>query len=163
MARSEINAGVVIPETSSDELAGRSVSVGVIAEQANSTQQAATTRVTSVVDDFGGKVEAARFATRYGGSFLQNLGCASSLESRTPRVGLRSQVVHTAQGVLPPGYEYSAPTELVLFVFLMAIAGGVVIVETRRLGMFERMSAAPVRPRTIIVGESITYVVIAAA
>ena len=36
------------------------------------------------------------------------------------------------------------------------------IVETRRLGMFERMSAAPVRPRTIIAGESLTYVVIAA-
>jgi len=71
-------------------------------------------------------------------------------------------VVHTSQGSLPPGYEYSAPTELVLFVFLMAIAGGATIVETRRLGMFERMSAAPVRPRTIIAGESITYVVIAA-
>ena len=73
-----------------------------------------------------------------------------------------SQLVHTAQGSLPPGYEYSAPTELVLFVFLMAIAGGATIVETRRLGMFERMSAAPVRPRTIIAGESITYIVIAA-
>ena len=108
------------------------------------------------MEDFGARVEAAQFATRYGGSFVQNLSRASSLESSTPRVGLSSQVVHTSQGSLPPGYEYSAPTELVLFVFLMAIAGGATIVETRRLGMFERMSAAPVRPRTIIAGESIT-------
>ncbi len=163
VGRSEINAGVVIPRgLSTGERNGRAVTLAVIAEQANSTQQAAATRITSVVDDFGGRVEAAQFATRYGGSFLQNLGRASSLAPRTPRVGLVSQVVHTAQGSLPPGYEYSAPTELVLFVFLMAIASGATIVETRRLGMFERMSAAPVRPRTIIAGESITYIVIAA-
>lgn len=163
VARSEMNTGVVVPRgLSTDELSARAVTVGVIAEQANSTQQAAGTRVTSVVEDFGARVEAAQFATRYGGSFVQNLSRASSLESSTPRVGLSSQVVHTSQGSLPPGYEYSAPTELVLFVFLMAIAGGATIVETRRLGMFERMSAAPVRPRTIIAGESITYVVIAA-
>ena len=163
VARSEINTGVVIPKgLSDDELRGGTVVVGVIAEQANNTQQAAGTRVTSVIDDFGGRVEAARFATRYGGSFLRSFALASSLESRTPRVGLITRVVETSQGTLPPGYEYSAPTELVLFVFLMAIAGGATIVETRRLGMFARMSAAPVRPRTIIAGESITYLAIAA-
>ena len=163
VARSEINTGVVIPKgLGADELRGSTVIVGVIAEQANNTQQAAGTRVTSVIDDFGGRVEAAQFATRYGGGFAQDLALANSLESRTPRVGLATRIVQTSQGTLPPGYEYSAPTELVLFVFLMAIAGGATIVETRRLGMFERMSAAPVRPRTIIAGESITYLVIAA-
>ncbi len=163
VGRSEISAGVLIPRgLAAGMVAGRAVTVSVIAEQANNTQQAAATRVTSVVNGFGGKVEAAQFATRYAGSFAANLARAGSLSSSTPGVGLDSQVVHTAQGSLPPGYEYSAPTELVLFVFLMAIAGGATIVETRRLGMFERMSAAPVRPRTIIAGESITYIVIAA-
>jgi ABC-2 type transport system permease protein len=163
VGREEISAGILVPRGLGAAMAdGLAVSVSVIAEQANNTQQAAATRVTSVVDDFGGRVEAARFATRYGGSFASNLGRAGSLSSSTPGVRLDSQVVHTAQGSLPPGYEYSAPTELVLFVFLMAIAGGATIVENRRLGMFERMSAAPVRPRTIIAGESITYIVIAA-
>jgi ABC-2 type transport system permease protein len=163
VGRSEISAGVVIPRgLSSDERRGRAVTVAVMAEQANSTQQAAATQVASVVDDFGAKVQAAQFATRYGGSFTQDLSRAASLESSTPRVKLTSRVVQTSQGSLPPGYEYSAPTELVLFVFLMAIASGATIVETRRLGMFERMSAAPVRPRTIIAGESITYILIAA-
>ncbi|MGA2803163.1 MAG: ABC transporter permease [Acidimicrobiales bacterium] len=163
VGRSEISAGVLVPRgLAAGMVGGRAVTVSVIAEQANNTQQAAATRVTSVVDGFGGRVEAAQFATRYAGSFAENLARAGSLSSSTPGVGLRAQVVHTAQGSLPPGYEYSAPTELVLFVFLMAIAGGATIVETRRLGMFERMSAAPVRPRTIIAGESITYIVIAA-
>jgi ABC-2 type transport system permease protein len=163
VGRSEISAGVLVPRGfAAGMVGGRAVTVAVIAEQANNTQQAAATRVTSVVDAFGGRVEAAQFATRYAGSFAENLARAGSLSSRTPGVGLRAELVPTAQGSLPPGYEYSAPTELVLFVFLMAIAGGATIVETRRLGMFERMSAAPVRPRTIIAGESITYIVIAA-
>jgi ABC-2 type transport system permease protein len=162
VARSEINTGIVIPiGLATAERDARAVTIGIVAEQANSTQQAAVTRVSSVVVDLGGKIEAAQFATRYGGNFGQNLARASSLESQTPRVGLESQIVHTTEGTLPPGYEYSAPTELVLFVFLNAIAAGATIIETRRLGMFERMSAAPVRPRTIIAGESITYVAIA--
>jgi len=163
VGRSEIDTGVVIPAgLGTDELNRKAVTVVVVAEQANSTQQAAATRLSAVVEEFGAKVEAAQFATGYGGSFAQDLARAGSLEPLTPQVGLSSEVVHESAGSLPPGYEYSAPTELVLFVFLMAIAGGAFIVETRRLGMFERMSAAPVRPRTIIAGESITYIVIAA-
>ena len=163
VGRSEIDAGVVIPRgLGAYELAGKAVTVAVVAEQANSTQQAAATRLSAVVEDFGARVEAAQFATRYGGSFGQDLTRAGSLEPLTPRVGLRAELVHQTADSLPPGYEYSAPTELVLFVFLMAIAGGAYIVEARSLGMFERMSAAPVRPRTIIAGESITYVVVAA-
>jgi ABC-2 type transport system permease protein len=163
VGRSEVNAGVVIPRgLGADERSGKAVAIAILAEQANSTQQAAATQVGSVVENFGGRIEAAQFATRYGGSFSVNLGRATSLEPGTPRVGLASQVIHTTGGSLPPGYEYSAPTELVLFVFLMAVTGGATIVETRRLGMYERMSAAPVRPRTIIAGESITYIVIAA-
>ena len=163
VGRSEVDAGVVIPpRLGADELDNKAATIAVVAEQANSTQQAAATRLSAVIEDFGAKVEAAQFATRYGGSFSQDLARAVSLEPLTPQVALSSEVVHEAAGSLPAGYEYSAPTELVLFVFLMAIAGGAEIVETRRLGMFERMSAAPVRPRTIIVGESMTYTVIAA-
>lgn len=163
VGRSDVFAGVVIPAgLGAHELAGRPTVVGIVAEEANSTQQAAATRVSAVVESFGAKLEAAQFATGYAGSFAEDLARAESLQPDTPQVGLRSAVVQEKAGSLPAGYEYSAPTELVLFVFLMAIAGGAYIVESRRLGMFERMSAAPVRPRTIIAGESVTYVVIAA-
>ncbi|HVM64785.1 MAG TPA: ABC transporter permease, partial [Acidimicrobiales bacterium] len=59
------------------------------------------------------------------------------------------------------GFTYSAPTELVLFVFLTALAAGAVVIETRRLGMYERMAAAPVRPGSIVLGEALAYAVIA--
>jgi ABC-2 type transport system permease protein len=162
VGRAQINAGVVIPAGfAKAESSGRTVVVGVMAEEANSTQQAAATRVSSVIQQFGGKVQAAQFASRYGGSFAENFNKASAIASRTAQVRLNTHDVDARQGTLPPGFEYSAPTELVLFVFLSAVAAGATIVETRRLGIFERMSAAPVHPRTIIIGESLTYIAIA--
>ena len=80
VGRSEINAGHRDPPGARRRhWRGRAVTVSVIAEQANNTQQAAATRVSSVVDAFGGRVEAAQFATRYGGNFAENLARASSL------------------------------------------------------------------------------------
>ncbi len=164
VARSEINAGVVIPRgLQADARSGRAISIGVLAEQANTTQQAAVNRVNSVVDTYGARVQAGQFATRFGGDFSGNLRLAISLATKTPQVGLDTHVVAVAQNTLPPGFEYSAPTELVLFVFLTAVAGGASMVESRRLGIYERILAAPVRSRTIVIGESVTALLTAVA
>jgi len=162
VARSEINAGVVIPRgLQADERSGRPASIGIAAEQANTTQQAAVSRIISAVDAYGGRVQAGQFASRFGGGFSRDYQLAGTIAAKTARVGLATQVVATAQNTLPPGFEYSAPTELVLFVFLTAVAGGASVVESRRLGVFERVLAAPVRPRTIVIGESVTALSIA--
>lgn len=164
VARGEVNCGVVIPAgLSADERAGRRVDVAVIAETANSTQQAAAARVASVIGSYGGRVEAAEFSTRFGASFSTALSRAEGLTNSVPHVKLATHVIAATQQTLPPGYEYSAPTELVLFVFVTGVTGGATIVESRRLGMFERMSVAPVRRQSIIFGESLTYVCIALA
>jgi ABC-2 type transport system permease protein len=164
VGRSEINAGVVIPSgLQTDERAGKPIAIGVVAEQANTTQQAAVNRVSSVIAAYGGRVQAGQFAMRFGGSFSRTFHMAGSLATKTPRVGLATQVVAVSQNTLPPGFEYSAPTELVLFVFLTAVAGGAALVESRRLGIYERVLAAPVRSRTIVIGESVTAMLIAAA
>jgi ABC-2 type transport system permease protein len=164
VARSEINAGVVLPSgLAADERSGRPVSVGIVAEQANTTQQAAFNRVSSVISAYGSRVQAGQFASRYAGDFSRDFDLAVTLSPKTPQVNLTTQIVAVAQNTLPPGFEYSAPTELVLFVFLTAVAGGAAVVESRRLGVFERVLAAPVRPRTIVIGESVTSVLIAAA
>lgn len=163
VARSEVNAGVVLPGgLQAHERSGQPVSVGITAEQANTTQQAAVSRVRSVIDTYGGRVQAGQFASRFGGGFSHGFDLAVSLAPKTPRVGLATRVVAVAQNTLPPGFEYSAPTELVLFVFLTAVAGSAAVVESRRLGVFERVLAAPVRPGTIVIGESVTAVLIAA-
>lgn len=164
VARSEVNAGVVLPAgLQSDEHSGRPVSIDVLAEQANTTQQAAVNRINAVIAMYGGRVQAAQFATKFGGDFSRNYQLAISLADRTPQVSLVTRVVVVTQNTLPPGFEYSAPTELVLFVFLTAVAGGAAVVESRRLGVYERILAAPVRARTIVIGESVTALLIAAA
>jgi ABC-2 type transport system permease protein len=77
------------------------------------------------------------------------------------RVEVRKVQAESRANTLPGGFGYSAPTELVLFVFINALAGGALIIETRRLGMYGRIAAGPVRSRTIIAGESLTFVLIA--
>ena len=74
---------------------------------------------------------------------------------------MRVVQAQSTSNVLPEGFSYSAPTQLVLFVFLSSIAAGAAIVETRRLGLYERMSAAPVPARSIVVGEALSAFTIA--
>ena len=50
--------------------------------------------------------------------------------------------------VLPAGFSYSAPTMLVLFVFINALAGGSAIIQARKLGIYDRAMAAPIHARS---------------
>jgi ABC-2 type transport system permease protein len=142
--------------------AGSSVAIEVLADPANSAEQAAAATVASVVADQGSRVQAAVFATEQAsGTVQENVGRAATVEPGLARIGLDARQVQTRPDVLPEGFRYSAPTMLVLFVFLNALAGGAIIVENRRSGMYERMAAAPIRAWTIVEGEALTYVGIA--
>ena len=161
--RSEISTAVILPaHLDSDLRAGKTVNVAVLAEQSNSTQQAAAQAVQSVISQQGSKVQASLFATNHvAGSYQQNLVRANALEPTVARVNVRLARVDSHSNTLPEGFSYSAPTMLVLFVFLNALAGGATIIETRRLGMYERMATAPIHNGTIILGETLTYFCIA--
>ena len=163
VARGEVTAGVVLPRgMTEDERGGRKVTVVVLAEQANSSEQAAAASVSAVVAARGATVQAARFATsKASGSYDENFERATRLAGGLDGVGLRQVTAERTANVLPEGFGYSAPTELVLFVFLSALAGAASTIESRRLGMFERMAAAPVSSRAIIAGESVSFFSIA--
>lgn len=164
VARADVDVGVVIPDgLGAAGPASATATIRLLAEPANGTQQAASAAVAPVIARAGSRVQAAQFATRYASSYRANLGRANALAPSTAAVELRRSVVPATARTLPSGYEYSAPTELVLFVFLTAVAGGAALIETRRLGMLERMAAAPIGAATIILGESLTYVAIALA
>ena len=163
VARGEVSTAVVLPAGMDASLrAGSAVTIEVLAEQTNSTEQAAAAAVTSVIQDEGSRVQAALFATtQAGGAFDENLARATALQPSVGQAAVVADQVQSQRHVLPEGFSYSAPTMLVLFVFLNALAGGAVIIETRRLGMYERIAAAPVTPASIVFGESLTYVAIA--
>ncbi len=163
LARGEIDAGVVVPSNlGTDERLDHSITVTIFAEQANSTQQAAATAVSSVILSQGALVQSANFAAVHSSTpYDRALAKARSLQLTVSQVGLRTVRADSTTSTLPQGYSHSAPTELVLFVFLSALAGGSTIIETRRLGMYERMLAGPVHASTIILGEALTYFLLA--
>jgi linearmycin/streptolysin S transport system permease protein len=163
LARGEISVGVMLPaDLGARESGARPATVTLFAEQVNSTQQAAATAVDAVILGQGALVQAANFAVAHSASSFEHaLARASTLQRTSPGVGLRAVSADSRASTLPQGYSYSAPTEMVLFVFLSALAGGAAIIETRRLGMYERMLAGPVRAHTIIAGEAMTYFLLA--
>jgi ABC-2 type transport system permease protein len=50
-------------------------------------------------------------------------------------------------------FDEGAWTDLLLFLFLIALTGAAALIETRRLGLSRRMLATPTFPRTVIAGE----------
>lgn len=163
VARGEVLTAVVLPAGMDARIRqGHPVTIGVMTEPANSNQQAAATAVDSVIAAVGARVQAAQFATAHaGGSLSKNLILVDSLVPKVAAVGVDTQQVETTAKILPEGYSYTAPTMLVLFVFLTALSAGANIIETRRLGMYERMAAAPVHIGTIVMGEFLTFTLVA--
>lgn len=159
LRRGEVSAVVLVPPTLDADLrSGRAVHVPVLVSGSLETSQAAVTGVTSVVARHGAAVQAAVFATSHSDrGFDENLTSALSLQRETPVVPVRTEIVNSQSDFLPPGYGYSAPTMLVLFVFINAVAGGGAMIQTRRYGIFSRALAAPVRPRDLVLGESLCY------
>jgi len=163
LRRGEVEAVVVVPTTLDPDLrSGRTTRIPVLVSGAVQSSQAAVTAVTSVVARHGATVQAATFATTHSSlSFEQNLAATRSLQRKTPVAPVRTEVVNRKSSYLPLGYNYSAPTMLVLFVFINALAGGAAMIQTRRFGIFSRALAAPIRPRDLVLGEALCYLTLA--
>lgn len=161
----EVTAVVLVPADFATTLqAGRSVVLPVLTTGAVGSGGSTLTTIRSVVARQAATVQAAAFATeRVGGTFAQNQARALALQRQAPVAGVSTVVVDSASNYLPLGFSYSAPTMLVLFVFINATAGGAAIIQTRRFGIFSRALAAPVRPRDLVLGEGLCYLALAAA
>lgn len=150
LRRGEVEAVVIIPMTLDADLASsRAVQVPVLVSGSLETSQAAVTGVTSVVARLGATVQAAMFATTHGAAgFAENLATTRSLQRETPVVPVRTEVVNSKSDFLPVGYSYSAPTMLVLFVFINAVAGGGAMIQTASSGSSRALSRPRFDPAT---------------
>ena len=163
LRRGEVEAVVMVPPTLDTDLrSGGTARIPVLVTGAVQSGQAAVTAVTSVVARHGATVQAAGFATTHSArSFEQNLATTRALQRETPVAPVRTDVVNRKSNFLPLGYNYSAPTMLVLFVFINALAAGAAMIQTRRYGIFSRALAAPIRPRDLVLGETLCYLTLA--
>lgn len=163
LRRGEIEALVLIPADLDQRLlAGSKVDVPVLAGGAETSQAATRAAVAAAVGRHAERVQAAAFAAQIaGGDLLNQLPRATVLQDASPRIAVRTENVSTGSDFLPTGFGYSAPTMLVLFVFINSLAGGAALIQTRRLGIHARALAAPIRTRDLVVGELLGYLVLA--
>ena len=163
LRRGEIDAVVLVPTgLDADLLNGKDVRIPVLAGGAESTQSAVRSAVAAAVARHAERVQAAAFAARTTGTTTaEQLPRATALQRVTPRIGISTENIATGSDYLPLGFSYSAPTMLVLFVFINALAGGASIIQTRQLGIYQRAQAAPIRVRSLVLGETLCYLVFA--
>lgn len=155
LRRGEISGLVVIPSRY-DAVAtgGGTLRIPVVASAAGSDQQAVVAAVSAVVAHQAARMQAARFTASVTDTPLDvALARATRLQPSNSVVGVRSELVNRSS-VLPSGFSYSAPTMLVLFVFINALAGGSAIIQARKLGIYDRAMAAPIHARSIVIGEA---------
>ncbi|WIY00389.1 ABC transporter permease [Amycolatopsis mongoliensis] len=159
LRRGEVDAVVLIPGDFDARLAsGRSVELPLLTAGPTGNAQGAWQAVSAGVARHATAVQAAAFAaTEAGGSLSARLPLARALETTVPRVTVQSEPVDGSGSALPAGFGSSAPTMLVLFVFVNSLASGAAMVQTRQLGIHTRVLAAPVPARAIVLGESLCY------
>ena len=159
LRRGELDAVVLIPPSlDTTLLRGDDLAIPVLAGGAESTQSAVRSAISAAVARHAERIQAAAFAARTTGSTVaEQLPRATALQRVTPRITVTTENVASGSNYLPLGFGYSAPTMLVLFVFINALAGGATVVQTRQLGIYGRALAAPVRARDLVLGETLSY------
>jgi ABC-2 type transport system permease protein len=106
---------------------------------------------------------AARFAVAQHAapSFGAGLARATRISPAVPAVSVTQATAGTALFSRTLGqFDEGAWTELLLFLFLIAMTGSVALIESRRLGVSRRMLATPTSPATVIAGETLGRVLI---
>ena len=150
----EMVAGVVIPPGYDAGLRnGRSVGVDFVVDPAAQASLAARGSVAAAVDAQAAVVGAARLtAATSGENFAAAYAGARSLATG----GGVHVDVSTASGhaPLPLGFSYTAPSNLVLFVFITSLASAAAIVFARRLGVTRRMLSTPTAPVVVLAGQA---------
>jgi ABC-2 type transport system permease protein len=161
--RGNLAAGLVIPPGYDASIrAGHPVALRYMARPDQSSQQLGET-VSSAVSKQAALLGAARFAVaeRSAPSFDAGLAQATRTSPSVPSVSVTQTTAGTAVFSRTLGqFDEGAWTELLLFLFLIALTGSVALIETRRLGLSRRMLATPTRPGTVIAGETLGRVLI---
>ncbi len=158
-----IVAAVVVPAGfESSLMAGRSAAVQLLAEPNQTSTQAVRSAVESVAEQQGGPMAAAAFAVRErGGDMAAGVTTAQDVARSLPRVGVQTRTVGKVVTAGSNQFSYTAPSNLVLFVFIVSLSAGGALVEMRRLGVARRMLSAPLSTSAVVLGAGVSRFAIA--
>lgn len=153
--RSQLTAGVVIP--SGFEVAvqeGRGAAVGYIARPTGTGPQLQA-QVDQIVAEATAPIDAARFAARLRDeAFTETLAMAESLKEG---VGVEVKTTRVGEALFPESlgrFDLGASSQLLLFMFVTGLAGSAVMIQSRQLGIANRMLSTPTSIRQIVTGEA---------
>jgi ABC-2 type transport system permease protein len=155
--RGVVAAGVVVPAGYDEALrAGRRADVTFVTDQSRPAPAPVRSAVAAVVARQAAEVKAARLAAETAGvPFDSALARARALAAAQPQVRVEATTVGGREDALPAGFNYTAPANLVLFVFITSMAGAASLIEARRLGVTRRLLATPTTAATILFGEAL--------
>jgi len=128
----------------------------LLVDPVRNAPQAIRQRVDSLAAEQGVALQSAAFAGKKRSiGFDEAYEIAQRSASEAPVVKVEVTSAGTNAGVLPSGFGYTAPANLVLAVFINALALSSVIIENKKSGRFTRMLAAPTTATQIVLGQLI--------
>ena len=153
--RGSMDAAVVIPEGyDSDLRAGDDVSIEFVARPSESAI-ALKNAVDSVATAQGALLRAAGFASDRGaGTFDETLDTAVEVSEQTVGITVEQEVIGEPFVLDTLGqFDLGAYSQLLLFIFLTSMNGSAALIQSRQLGVSERMLSTPTSVGTILLGE----------
>ncbi|NNN20705.1 MAG: ABC transporter permease [Acidimicrobiales bacterium] len=146
--RGRVVAGVEIPQNFMSQVDnGKNPSIDLIAPAGQAPAITARAIVTAAIAVVSSEWTAALQASKKNHiPFSKALAGAEKLTNSAET--LISKKVTQSQSP----FSYTAPSNLVLFVFITLLGASSAFVDTRRLGVFSRILAAPVRPISVVIG-----------
>jgi len=151
-----VQAGISLPEgMDGAAAAGELVEIGYVARTDGTGPQLQAV-VGSAVAVVMKPVGAAQFATaETDAPFDRTLEIARGIDEGAAAIAVEVSAVGESQFPEDLGrFDLGAPSQLVLFTFLTALAGSAALILTRQLGISQRMLSTPTSLGTIVVGES---------
>jgi ABC-2 type transport system permease protein len=161
--RGVVAAGVVVPAGYDQALrAGRQTEVTFVVDQTRPAPAPVRSAVAAVVARQAAQARAAAFAAEATGvPFDAALARAEALAGAQAPVRVEATTIGGRADALPTGFNYTAPANLVLFVFITSLAGAAGLIEARRLGVTRRLVATPTSTGTILFGEALSRFAVA--
>jgi len=153
--RGNAQAGLFLPAGMDQKaISGELVEIGFVARTDGFGPQIQSV-VGAAVSEVMTPVTAAQFAVvKTGASFEAALEVARSQRAAAP--GLGTEVTAIGEALFPSTlgrFDLGASSQLILFVFLTALAGSAALILSRQLGISRRMLATPTATGTIVIGE----------
>ena len=155
--RGRLEAGVVIPEGYGEAVRAGSAGTLRFVSQPGLTGTLVGFNVRAAAGREAERLKAARYAAaEQGGSLDDTLTEADRTARSLPEVTVDVTTVGEENAYANSSqFDVGASQQLVLFIFLTAMNGSIVLIVSRKLGIAGRMLATPTPVRTILAGEAL--------